>query len=80
MDAVCNQLWTSNDGASTDCPRGYIEATGTRCPSNEQRTGGLQMTFEQGKDVQELLRIRAEILAALEQVDEVIAGVTALDR
>jgi hypothetical protein len=38
------------------------------------------MTFELGEDVQELLRIRAEILAALEQVDEVIAGARALDR
>jgi hypothetical protein len=41
---------------------------------------GYKMAVEQGKDVQELLRIRAEILAALEQVDEEIARVTALDR
>lgn len=35
------------------------------------------MSDEQGEDVQELLRIRAEIEAALNQVDEVIASAVA---
>jgi len=46
---------------------------------NEAGNGELLVGYRVGEDVRELLRIRAEILAALERVNEVIARATAPD-
>ena len=79
MAAVCNQLWTLLDGASTDC-HGVNESN--RYPlayPTSRETGSYKMPETLGAHVQELLRIRSEIVAALEQVDEVIAAATPAD-
>jgi hypothetical protein len=75
LAAFCNQVWTLHDQTGTDC-HGVRTQSNRYLPiiSTSRGPVSYKMTDELGEAVQELLRIRAEILTALEQVDEVIAA------